>query len=76
MATAFPMGVPRPELLVLLLTPLRLFAKTQKRAHGPLWGVFFGMAVLATVTIAGWLEYYLLLFLLPTRITALFLAMR
>ena len=32
------------------------------------------MAVLATVTIAGWLEYYLLLFLLSTRITALFLA--
>ena len=52
-----------------------VFLQRPKSERMDLYGaVFFGMAVLATVTIAGWLEYYLLLFLLPTRITALFLA--
>ena len=35
----------------------------------------FGIVVFAAVTLAGGLEYYLLLFLLPTRITAIFLAL-
>lgn len=35
----------------------------------------FGALVLAAITLAGWLEYYLLLFFIPTRITALFLAL-
>ncbi|NCF34083.1 MAG: hypothetical protein GWP50_11015 [Proteobacteria bacterium] len=35
---------------------------------------FFGAAIFVAVTYAGWLEYYVLLFLLPGRITALFLA--
>lgn len=39
------------------------------------WALLFGVAVIAAVTYAGWLEYYLLLFLLPTRIMAVFLAL-
>ena len=35
---------------------------------------FFGAAIFAAVTYAGWLEYYVLLFLLSGRITAPFLA--
>ena len=35
----------------------------------------FGLAVFTAVTLAGWLEYYLLLFLLPTRLMAVFLAL-
>ena len=35
----------------------------------------FGAVVLALVIWAGWLEYYLLLFIIPTRFTAIFLAL-
>jgi fatty acid desaturase len=35
----------------------------------------FGTAVLAGITLAGWLEYYLLLFFVPTRLTAIFLSL-
>ena len=35
----------------------------------------FGIVVFAAVTLAGGLEYYLLLFFIPTRITAVFLAL-
>lgn len=34
----------------------------------------FSASVLTAITLAGWLEYYLLLFLIPQRITAVFLA--
>ncbi|MGI9288235.1 MAG: fatty acid desaturase, partial [Pseudomonadales bacterium] len=37
--------------------------------------LFFGAVVLIAVTLAGWLDYYLLLFLIPTRLTAIFLAL-
>ena len=36
--------------------------------------VLFGMVVFTAVTLAGWLDYYLLLFFIPTRITVLWLA--
>ena len=35
----------------------------------------FGAAVFTAVTFSGWLEYYLLLFLIPTRLMAIFLAL-
>jgi len=35
----------------------------------------FGVVVFAAITLAGWLNYYLLLFLIPTRLTAIFLAL-
>ena len=35
----------------------------------------FGAVVFTVITLAGWLEYYLLLFLVPTRLTAIFLAL-
>jgi len=35
----------------------------------------FGTAVLAGITLAGWLEYYLLLFFVPTRLTAIVLSL-
>jgi len=37
--------------------------------------VLFGVVVFAVVTLMGGFEYYLLLFLLPTRITVIFLAL-
>ncbi len=37
--------------------------------------VIFGVAVFSAVTLAGWLEYYLLLFLIPTRINVVFLSL-
>ncbi len=37
--------------------------------------VLFGMVVFTAVTFAGWLHYYLLLFLVPTRFTAIFLSL-
>ena len=44
-----------------------VFLQRPKSERMDLYGaVFFGMAVLATVTIAGWLEYYLLLFFAST----------
>ncbi len=36
--------------------------------------VLFGMVVFTAVTLVGWLDYYLLLFFIPTRITVLWLA--
>jgi len=52
------------------------FMKRPKSERTELYlAVFFGLLVLAVVTLAGWLEYYLLLFLLPARLTALFLAL-
>lgn len=35
----------------------------------------FGIVVFTAVTFMGWLEYYLLLFLIPTRLTAIILAL-
>ena len=37
--------------------------------------VLFGLAIFTAVTLAGWLDYYLLLFFVPTRITAFCLAL-
>ena len=36
--------------------------------------IVFGISVFSGVAYAGWIEYYVLLFLIPSRITALFLA--
>ena len=36
--------------------------------------IVFGVSVFSGVAYAGWIEYYVLLFLIPSRITALFLA--
>ena len=35
----------------------------------------FGFVLFTAVALAGWLHYYLLLFLIPTRLTAIFLAL-
>jgi len=52
-----------------------VFTKRSKSERRELYIAFlFGLAVFTAVTIAGWLEYYVLLFLIPTRITALILA--
>ena len=52
------------------------FMKRPKSERTELYlAVLFGLLVLAVVTLAGWLEYYLLLFLIPARLTALFLAL-
>lgn len=37
--------------------------------------LMFGMVIFALVALAGWVEYYLLLFFLPTRITVVILAL-
>ena len=37
--------------------------------------ILFGLLVLAAVTAAGWLEYYLLLFFIPTRLNVILLAL-
>jgi fatty acid desaturase len=37
--------------------------------------VLFGVGVFTAITLAGGLEYYLLLFFIPTRLTAIFLAL-
>ena len=39
-----------------------------------LLALFFGAVVFVTATLSGWLNYYLLLFIVPNRITAVFLA--
>jgi len=36
--------------------------------------LIFGALIVTTVTFAGWLDYYLLLFIIPNRLTAVFLA--
>ena len=38
-------------------------------------GLLFGAVIVTAVTLAGWLDYYLLLFFIPTRFTAIFLAL-
>ena len=53
-----------------------VFMKRPKSERGELYlGFLFGIVVLTAVTLAGWLEYYLLLFIIPTRLTAIFLAL-
>ena len=37
--------------------------------------ILFGLTVFTAVALAGWLQYYLLLFLIPTRITTVILAL-
>ena len=37
-------------------------------------GVLFGVAVITVAILAGWLEYYLLLFFIPSRIANFFIA--
>ncbi len=39
------------------------------------WALLVGVIVIVTVTFMGWLDNYLLLFLIPTRINAIFLAL-
>lgn len=39
------------------------------------FALLFGAAVVTAITLAGWLNLYLLLFFIPTRITAIFLAL-
>ncbi len=52
-----------------------VFLKRPKNERRELYLAFlFGAAVFAAVSLAGWLKYYVLLFLIPTRVTALFLA--
>ena len=52
-----------------------VFLNRPKGERMELYGaVVFGAAVFAAITLAGWLEYYVLLFLIPSRFTALFLA--
>ena len=52
-----------------------VFPKRPKAERLDLLGAFvFGAVVFTAVTWAGWLEYYVLLFVIPGRITALFLA--
>ena len=52
-----------------------VFSQRPKSERRELYlALLFGASVIAGVTYAGWLEYYVLLFLIPTRITAVFLA--
>ena len=52
-----------------------VFLNRPKGERMELYGaVVFGATVFAAITLAGWLEYYVLLFLIPSRFTALFLA--
>jgi ring-1,2-phenylacetyl-CoA epoxidase subunit PaaE len=52
-----------------------VFLKRPKGERLDLLGAFvFGAGVITAVTWAGWFEYYVLLFVVPGRITALFLA--
>ncbi len=39
------------------------------------WALLFAVVVVTAVTYAGWLQYYLLLFIVPTRFTVIFLAL-
>ncbi|MCX2977123.1 fatty acid desaturase [Candidatus Marimicrobium litorale] len=53
-----------------------VFMKRPKSERRELFlAVLFGLAIFTAVTFAGWLNYYLLLFFIPTRITVFFLAL-
>ncbi len=53
-----------------------VFMKRPKSERRELFlAVLFGLAIFTAVTYAGWLNYYLLLFFIPTRITVFFLAL-
>ncbi|NNL56302.1 MAG: fatty acid desaturase [Pseudomonadales bacterium] len=53
-----------------------VFMKRPKGERRELYlAAVFGAAVFTAVTLAGWLDYYLLLFLIPTRINAVLLAL-
>ena len=53
-----------------------VFKKRPKSERRELYLVFlFGALVFITVTLMGWLEYYLLLFIVPTRFTTLILGL-
>ena len=57
------------------LTP-GVFAKRPKSERREFYlAILFGVAVFTVVTLAGWLHYYLLIFILPTRLTAIFLSL-
>lgn len=53
-----------------------VFMKRPKSERRELYLAFlFGAVVLTAVIVAGWLKYYLLLFIIPTRFTAIILAL-
>ena len=53
-----------------------VFAKRPESERRELyWALLFAVVVVTAVTYAGWLEYYLLLFIVPTRFTVIFLAL-
>lgn len=52
-----------------------VFMQRPKGERAEFYGaIVFGAAVFASVIFAGWLEYYVVLFLIPSRFTSLFLA--
>ncbi len=53
----------------------KVFVKRPKSEREELYlGVLFGVAVITVAILAGWLEYYLLLFFIPSRIANFFIA--
>ena len=56
------------------LTPKRFMGRPKSERRELFIATLFGGLVFTAVTVAGWLHYYLFLFLIPTRFANLFLA--
>ena len=56
------------------LNPSVFMKRPKSERREMLLALFFAAVVLAVISANGWLNYYLLLFLIPGRITAIFLA--
>lgn len=56
------------------LKPSVLMKRPSSERREMFLALIFGALIVTTVTFAGWLDYYLLLFIIPNRLTAVFLA--
>lgn len=60
--------------LYFYLKPSVFMKRPKSERRELVFAFLFGAIVFTAVTVAGWLEYYLLLFIIPTRFTAIILA--